>query len=38
MIKAIGENTDYVNGPEYQEQRPIQSQVYKGLNKDLSEG
>lgn len=37
MIKAIGENTDYVNGPEYQEQCLIQSQAYKEMNKGLTE-
>lgn len=36
MIKAIGENTDYVNGPEYAEQRPTQSQAYKEMNKGLT--
>jgi tripartite-type tricarboxylate transporter receptor subunit TctC len=36
LIKAIGENTDYVNGPEYEKMRPIQSKKYEAMVKVLS--
>ena len=31
LIKAIGEITDYVDGPEYEKQRPLQSKAYKAM-------
>ncbi len=36
LIKAIGENTDYVNGPEYEKQRPAQSKAYQAMIKTLT--
>ena len=36
LIKAIGENTDYVNGPDYEKQRPQQSAAYAAMVKALS--
>ena len=35
LIKAIGETTDYVNGPEYEKDRPKQSAKYKAMIKGL---
>ena len=31
LIKAIGETTDYVDGPDYEKQRPLQSKAYKAM-------
>ncbi len=31
LIKAIGETTDYVNGPEYEKERKAQSAAYKKM-------
>jgi tripartite-type tricarboxylate transporter receptor subunit TctC len=31
LIKAIGEITDYVDGPAYEKQRPMQSKAYKAM-------
>ena len=36
LIKAIGETTDYVNGPEYETMRPKQSDAYKAMVKALA--
>jgi tripartite-type tricarboxylate transporter receptor subunit TctC len=38
LIKAIGETTDYVDGPEYEAQRPAQSEAYKAMVKELAGG
>ena len=35
LIKAIGETTDYVDGPEYEKQRPLQSKAYKAMIQGL---
>jgi len=35
LIKAIGETTDYVDGPEYEAQRPLQSAAYKEMVQQL---
>ena len=36
LIKAIGENTDYVNGPDYESQRAQQSKAYQAMVKALA--
>ena len=38
LIKAIGETRDYVDGPEYEAQRPLQSEAYKAMVKELAGG
>ena len=35
LIKAIGETTDYVDGEEYEKQRPMQSEAYSAMVKGL---
>ncbi len=35
LIKAIGETTDYVDGPAYEARRPAQSKAYMGMVKGL---
>ncbi|MEE2759999.1 MAG: tripartite tricarboxylate transporter substrate binding protein [Pseudomonadota bacterium] len=35
LIKAIGEKRDYVNGPEYEKLRPMQSAAYKKMVQGL---
>ena len=35
LIKAIGETTDYGDGPEYEAQRPLQSAAYKEMVQQL---
>lgn len=36
LIKAIGEYTNFINGPEYEKMRPKQSETYKGLVQSLA--
>ena len=36
LIKAIGETTDYVDGPEYEKMRPAQSEAFKKMVKALA--
>lgn len=36
LIKAIGETTDYVDGAEYEKQRPEQSKAYSAMVKGLT--
>ena len=38
LIKAIGENTSYIDGAEYAPLRPEQSEKYKILVKELAGG
>jgi tripartite-type tricarboxylate transporter receptor subunit TctC len=38
LIKAIGENMAYVDGPEYEKLRPQQSEQYRELVKKLAGG
>jgi hypothetical protein len=36
LIKAIGEETDYINGPDYEAMRPKQSAAFEKLVKSLT--
>ena len=36
LIKRIGENQNFINGPEYEEMRPKQSETYKDLVQSLA--